>query len=296
MREKLEIDFKRFQPYVRYAHINGGPSDLFFVPTRIIYDYEMIFMTEGELLVRTEDQSYLLTAGDLHVMKPFVTHKRTVPEGKHCFYYNIHFDLMYDGIDFSTDEVYAKPCDDKLSEAEIIPELANRNIYELKDFILPSKLKIINTYEYQVIFDKIIAAYEENTLPSKIRLSGYMMVLISMMFDSMIEDAGAENYAEIISKCSEFIINNYNTDVDIVALALEYGFSPNYFRKIFKKLTHMSPHDFLISYRLDQAKKLLLTGQYKINEVAYMVGYNNPYYFSRAYKKQFGVPPSENVR
>lgn len=63
------------------------------------------------------------------------------------------------------------------------------------------------------------------------------------------------------------------------------------FRKM-KALTNMSPYEFITAYRLKQAASLLKKGQ-RVSEVAYSVGFSNPQSFSIAFKKQFGVPPSE---
>jgi AraC-like DNA-binding protein len=52
----------------------------------------------------------------------------------------------------------------------------------------------------------------------------------------------------------------------------------------------------LINYRLIQAKSLLINTDLKITEIAYRVGYQNPSYFSRLYKKCMGITPEEERR
>lgn len=47
--------------------------------------------------------------------------------------------------------------------------------------------------------------------------------------------------------------------------------------------------------RLKKAASLLLENQYRINEVSYMVGFNNPSYFSKCFQKQFGMKPGEYI-
>jgi AraC-like DNA-binding protein len=67
---------------------------------------------------------------------------------------------------------------------------------------------------------------------------------------------------------------------------------PVLYKKL-KALTNMSVNDFIKSIKLKKAAMLLLTKKHTVNEVAYMVGFNDRKYFSREFKKQFGKTPSE---
>ncbi len=60
-----------------------------------------------------------------------------------------------------------------------------------------------------------------------------------------------------------------------------------------KDLTDLSPNEFIRTIRLKKAVTLLKTKRNNVSEVAVLVGFNDPYYFSRCFKKQFGFPPSE---
>lgn len=64
------------------------------------------------------------------------------------------------------------------------------------------------------------------------------------------------------------------------------------FRKV-KALTNKSIVIYIRSYRLHRAKELLLSSNQTISEIAYEVGFTDPSYFTRAFSKEFGVPPSE---
>lgn len=61
-----------------------------------------------------------------------------------------------------------------------------------------------------------------------------------------------------------------------------------------KTLTNQSPNDFIRIIRLNKAKELLKTKRHTISEVAYMVGFSDPKYFSTSFKKQFGISPSKS--
>jgi len=64
------------------------------------------------------------------------------------------------------------------------------------------------------------------------------------------------------------------------------------YRKL-KSLTNRSPVEFIRLVRLKRAASLLQTEPFSVAEVAYRVGFNDPAYFSRAFRKEFGQAPSE---
>jgi AraC-like DNA-binding protein len=80
-------------------------------------------------------------------------------------------------------------------------------------------------------------------------------------------------------------------ELNLDEIVFKYGLSKNHFAKIFKQVTNLAPHDYLIAYRIEKAKELLKSGKYYINEVATMVGYPNYAYFSRLFKSKEGISP-----
>ena len=55
----------------------------------------------------------------------------------------------------------------------------------------------------------------------------------------------------------------------------------------------MTPNDYIRVYKLKKAARLIIEGEYRINEICYLVGFNNASYFSKCFHKQFGKLPSE---
>ena len=85
---------------------------------------------------------------------------------------------------------------------------------------------------------------------------------------------------------------NYNRDINIEEYAVSRGMSVSWFIRNFKKYTGTTPMQFITSIRITNAQMLLETTNYAINEIARIVGYDNPLYFSRLFRKQKGCPPS----
>ena len=70
------------------------------------------------------------------------------------------------------------------------------------------------------------------------------------------------------------------------------GLSPAHLRRRFVAKVGVSPIDFVIERRLARARELLETSPLHINEIAASLGYQDPFYFSRQFKRYFGTSPS----
>ena len=71
------------------------------------------------------------------------------------------------------------------------------------------------------------------------------------------------------------------------------GISETHLRRIFKQDFNISPIKYINCLKLDKAKNMLQSSNYTINEIALSVGYDDPYYFSRVFKRETGLSPSE---
>ena len=89
------------------------------------------------------------------------------------------------------------------------------------------------------------------------------------------------------------IRDSYNRDINIEEYAVSRGMSVSWFIRNFKKFTGITPMQFITSIRITNAQMLLETTNYAVNEIARIVGYDNPLYFSRLFHKQKGCSPSE---
>lgn len=79
-------------------------------------------------------------------------------------------------------------------------------------------------------------------------------------------------------------------------LARELGMSTSAFHQHFKDVTAMSPLQFQKQLRLQEARRLMLGEQLDATSAGYRVGYDDPAYFSREYKRLFGAPPARDIQ
>ena len=86
---------------------------------------------------------------------------------------------------------------------------------------------------------------------------------------------------------------HYNEDINIEEYALSRNMSVSYFLKKFKEVTTKSPMQYILGIRINNAVSLLESTDYNVTEISTIIGYDNPLYFSRIFKKQKGVSPSD---
>lgn len=82
-------------------------------------------------------------------------------------------------------------------------------------------------------------------------------------------------------------------DISLEMIATELGMSRYYFCRLFKQSTGISPHQYVIKCRIEQAKELLLQGQKSIAEVAFQVGFTSQSHFTKHFKRLVGVTPKQ---
>lgn len=99
---------------------------------------------------------------------------------------------------------------------------------------------------------------------------------------------------EFIKKLSEVVSENLSdSSFNVEDMAEQFNMSrASFYRKV-KGVLDLSPNEFIRVDRLKRAAVLLKQGEYKVNEICYMVGFNSPSYFSKCFQQQFGVLPKD---
>ncbi|GMQ61346.1 response regulator [Vallitalea maricola] len=97
----------------------------------------------------------------------------------------------------------------------------------------------------------------------------------------------------VINQVREIIRQQYTNNLTVKLISDQIGLTPNYISQIFKKDTGLTITKYLTDVRINAAKELLKDSNFKVFEVAEMVGFDNPYYFSTVFKKVTGMHPSK---
>ena len=98
------------------------------------------------------------------------------------------------------------------------------------------------------------------------------------------------NLPEIPAKITEYIDNNFLSISSLTELSDTFGYSYNYLCKMYMKQYNTTIHQYLLDKKMSHAR-LLLSQHKSVQEVATILGYSNPYNFSRAFKKYYKSSP-----
>ena len=113
---------------------------------------------------------------------------------------------------------------------------------------------------------------------------------------NIINENHGRKTSSTVKMAIDYIEIHYTKDISLDEVAKYVGISPQHFSKIFKIETGVNYVDWLSELRIEKAKQYLNTGEHTIKEICYLVGYKDPNYFSRIFKKTTGMSPSEYVR
>ncbi|SEV92469.1 response regulator transcription factor [[Clostridium] fimetarium] len=102
-----------------------------------------------------------------------------------------------------------------------------------------------------------------------------------------------EQSADVIEKAKVYINEKFNKAISLDDVSREVDISPYYFSKIFKEETGVNFIDYITKIRIDKAKELLLYSDLSMKVICCKIGYSDPNYFSRSFKKIVGVTPTE---
>lgn len=101
---------------------------------------------------------------------------------------------------------------------------------------------------------------------------------------------------EFLKKLKDIIFPNLsNPDFGMDEMAESLNMSRSSFYRKMKGVLDLTPNEYVRIERLKRAAQLLKEGEYRVNEICYMVGFNSPSYFSKCFLKQFGVLPKDFV-
>lgn len=115
--------------------------------------------------------------------------------------------------------------------------------------------------------------------------------LTSQFLSKLQEDKEEQNVHSLIDKAKRYINEHLADDLSVSNIACHLYLSPNYFSRLFKRITGEGCNEYIIRKRIQKAKMLLETTNLPTGRIAMMVGYRDTNYFSLAVKKSTGKSP-----
>ncbi len=96
-----------------------------------------------------------------------------------------------------------------------------------------------------------------------------------------------------LKKVLTFIRSNFDKKITLEQMSDVCGMSPKYFCSYFRKMTKMSPTEYLLFYRVEKSARMLCKSEFSVTDVAFSCGFSDLSYFIKVFKKQMGVPPGK---
>lgn len=143
--------------------------------------------------------------------------------------------------------------------------------------------------EMGVEADKPLFAYQCHDYPQlrteTDRLLDHLMNAIAARQERMEPD--------VVQRIKQYIIAHSGEEISLETIAKQVDLNPFYISKMFKEQLGINYIDFLTECRIDKAKSLMGNPERSLKEITFEVGYNDPNYFSKVFKKSCGMSPTE---
>ncbi len=248
--------------------------------------WEMMFIDSGRANVFAEGKVFKLSQGQAFFHKPNWVHNISTEE------------------EFANSVIIAFDC-----KSKALDSLSGR-IFKFNDFEKSMLNKIVHETK-SAYTDRLNDAYLKKMNRSKsapfaceqIIKNCIELLLISLVRSLNEKDYGkekiglnstADNIVEnIINILKEMLSSAKNVSLDEISYRL--NFSKSYIKSAFKKKTGYSIIQYYINMKIDSAKKLLSQQKYTVSEISDMLGFSSVYYFSRQFKEQTDMSPTEYI-
>lgn len=145
---------------------------------------------------------------------------------------------------------------------------------------------------FQGYLEQVLKIYSAPSLYRELRVSHVIEeMLIYLLYEASNFAVQQNNVPGYVQKLMGYLEKNFTQDISLDQMAALVNTSKYHLSKEFKKYTGFSPHDYLISLRINHAKILLKTTDYPANKIAHIVGIHDINNFNYLFKKKVGKTP-----
>lgn len=267
---------------------------------RNINEYVLYFIRSGELHLKEEDKHYVLRKGDMLILEPNMDHEGT--EKHVCDYYYIHFEHP---------DIKSLQIDDMIALADYF--IASHDQSPFTQHKPP--IADIHPYgcyfpKYHTISDKTRfnqALHAMNEMLQLYKRRHYNRSLTALRFTQLLIELSRENFMDELQRNDRFhsksivkvnalldyIHQNYQNKITGSDIELAFESNYDYLNRAFKKVTGQSISRYINTVRINQAKELIETTPLSVGEIGYLTGLNDPFHFSKVFKKYVGMSPTQ---
>ena len=268
-------------PFTTY---HCGFSEIYYtIPIHWHEEIEFTIINDGVGEYKIDLIPYELERGDLVLIKPFSLHSIHPIDNK-----NMHWNTMVFNLNMLNSAVI-----DGCLIKYFAPLLNNEHQ-------LPLIIKK-NSLGYAELFKtitKIFACYDAKDIAFEIELKSLLYHFFALLYkyDLIVKNKATPLSNDVTNKMKiilNYIKQNYMDDISIKDMCSICNFSEYHFMRFFKKYIGMTCIEYINTYRLEMASKLLDTTTSSIMDISFEVGFNNVSYFNKLFKSKYKLTPRE---
>lgn len=262
-------------PIIRVAHRMAGPLN---IASRIIFDHEIVIIVRGEGELLLPDGPHRFGPRHLLLIPPFLAHEFT-SRGM-CEHIAIHFDLAPDVPKGSDAPSGRRPYRVRLSHG----------------LELPLHVTMLENDPIQRAVERALERWRSGDTLDQVHASADLLQAIVLLLQRQRTGRASPQQARAqfhMDKAMRHISAHYRTIRSAAEIAQAAGISTSQLNRLARSWTGHSAMELLRRARVDQARRLLATGELSIKEVAVACGFASPYHFSKVFRRIDGLPPSQ---
>lgn len=230
--------------------------------------WELTYVDNGHLITEVDGIEYTLKQHDIMLYAPEQFHTQKMDGKEACSYLTIIFKMDFINTSLLSNQIFKS---------------SRKIISSLEDFI--SICEKPNPY-----FNDLCISYLTQTI---IQLLQFNDIKITKMANSPIQQKIEDQFLnDIIS----YINYNYALPLTVEQICQKFSVSRNSLQLLFKKNLNVPPKQYIAQVKLKKAKILIKENKYTISEISEMLGFTSIHYFSRKFKKEFNLSPSEYAK
>lgn len=271
---------------------------------RNINEFIIYIITDGNMYIEEDGVQYHLKAGDFFVLEKDKTHKGYASASVKYYYFHLNNNPLLQRVTNNIDAVKQTLIDERKQSILSNPFLPNEKpgnapIVFPKQFKIKDKLTLFNISSLaSSAIDDYYTKYENY----KLLVSSSLLQILIMVSREYITQLFNDNYSETdhssiaavhIHKLTQYIKQNYHKKVNMEIIEEYMNLNYNYLNELFKKYYKTTIGKYIQNVRIANAKKLIEETDLHFSEIAYLVGINDPYYFSKIFKNNTGYTPTQ---
>ena len=260
----------------------------FEINERIIFDYEMIFVSGGRCKLTIDGKEYFCKKNDVVFLRPGIAHKFESVDNADFMQPHFHFDVCYDKkseerfVSFKTSEKmndYEKSliCDDVFKSAYIPFVFTPYDIEKFRSaFFEVVEIYLKKPYNYEFLYKQRILE---------------LLDMILRQFDKNPTNKSVSENDALIS-VKNYIDNNFLSAITLDSLSGQFYFNKYTLLRKFKSVYKQNIMSYYKDLRIDYAKNILKTTSIPIHLLAEKLNFSDIYSFSRFFKSSVGCSPT----